>query len=147
MATWIRYGLAFLTFGIALTTPPVLGAEVTDEMHTFARIFATLEARDQTGYCAAKHGAPYIEYLNRVCQSAVQNQVKTSDDCSHEKITQQVKSDRAQCLAMPAAEFDATVHRRQEGRKVFISEMKNQGVDGEALRKVCTTLTFTRVEC
>lgn len=133
MATWIRGVFAFLTFGISLATPPVRAAEVTEEIHTFARMFATLEARDLTGYCAAMHGAPYIGYLNRVCQSAVQNKVKNLDDCSHEKIAQQVKSDAARCLAMPAAEFDATVRRRQEGRKVFISEMKNQGVDAEAL--------------
>lgn len=115
MDTWIRHGLAFLTFGIALATPPVLGAEVTDEMYTFARIFATLEARDQTGYCAAMHVTPYIGYLNRVCQSAVQNKVKTQDDCSIEKISQQVKSDALQCLAMPTSEFNATVLQEQKG--------------------------------
>ena len=133
MTNRIRGVSAFLTLGICLASPPALGAEATEEINTFARIFATLEARDQTGYCAAMHGAPYVGYLNRVCQSAVQNKVKILDDCSHEKITQQVNSDTAQCLAMPAAEFDATVRRRQEGRTVFISEMKKQGVDGEAL--------------
>ena len=65
------------------------------------------------------HGTPYIGYLNRACQSAVQNKVKTLVDCSHEKIAQQFKSETVQCFVMPAAEFDATVRRRQEGRKVL----------------------------
>jgi hypothetical protein len=133
MTTWLRCALGFFTIGISLAMPPVLGAEVTEEMHTFARIFATLEARNLTGYCAAMHGAPYIRYLNHVCQSAVLNKVKTLDDCSREKIAQQVKSDTAQCLAMSAAEFDATVLRGQEGRKAFAIEMTPQGIDGEAL--------------
>lgn len=133
MATEIRLAFACITAWILLLPHPALSAEPTEAMRTLARVFAALDARDLQGYCKSKFSAPYADYLNQVCQSAVQNRVKTSEDCSREKIAEQAKSDAAQCLAMPAAEFDATVLRGQEGRKIFVSEMKTQGVDGEAL--------------
>jgi hypothetical protein len=96
-------------------------------------MFAALDARDLQGYCKSTFTAPYADYLNRVCQSAIHNKVKNLEDCSHEKIAEQVKTDAAQCLEMPTAEFDATVLRAQQGRKAFITEMNAQGIDAEAL--------------
>jgi len=135
MAPESRLAFACLIAWISLVSPPALGAEPTEAMRTLARMFAAVETRDLHGYCKSKFTAPYVDYLNRVCQSAVQNKVKTPEDCSQAKIADQVKSDAAQCLAMPAAEFDATVVRGQEGRNAFVAEMKAQGIDGNALIK------------
>jgi hypothetical protein len=132
MAIKIRNASAFLVTGMFLA-PPVLGAEPTEEMRTFARMFAALEARDLKGYCAAMHGEPYVGYLNRVCESAVQNKVKKPEDCLQESILQQVKIDNGKCLAMPATDFEKTALRGGEGTKAFITEIKTQGVDGDAL--------------
>jgi len=123
----------FLVTGMSLAAPPVLGAEPTEAMRTFARMFAALEARDLKGYCTAMHGASYAGYLERVCQSAVQNRVKKAEDCSPENIAQQTKSDTGQCLLMPAAEFEKTVLRGREGGQAFLKEMAAQGIDGEKL--------------
>jgi hypothetical protein len=119
--------------GMPLATTPVLGAESTEDMRTFARMFTTLEARDLKGYCAAMHGAPYAGYLDRVCQLAVQNKLKKPEDCSPESIAEQVKIDNGQCLAMPAAEFEKTALRGREASKAFVKEMAAQGVDGDKL--------------
>ena len=102
-------------------------------MRTFARMFATLEARDLKGYCAAMHGAAYAGYLSRVCESAVQNKVRKADDCSRESIAQQVKADAGQCLAMPAGEFEKKVQRGAEASQSFVKQITAQGVDGEKL--------------
>jgi len=133
MINGIRIALAFLITSISLATTPVLGAEPTEDMRTFARMFATLEARDHKGYCAAMHGAAYAGYLNRVCQSAVQNNLKKPEDCSPEHMTRQLKVDSDKCLAMPAAEFEKTALRGREGSKTFVKQMSAQGVDGEKL--------------
>ena len=133
MTIAIRISWAFLITGMSLATTPVLGAEPTEDMRTFVRMFAALEARDHKGYCAAMHGAPYAGYLDRVCQSAVQNKLKKPEDCSPERITQQVKVDTAQCLAMPAAEFEKTALRGREASKAFVKQMTAQGVDGDKL--------------
>lgn len=133
MTARIRIASAFLVSGIFFATLPALGAEPTDEMRMFARMFATLEARDLKGYCAAMHGAAYVGYLGRVCESAVQNKVKKPEDCSQESIAQQVKLDNSRCLAMPAIEFEKTVLRGGEGSKAFIKQMAAQDVNGEKL--------------
>lgn len=133
MTIRIRTALAFMITGLSLATTPALGAEPTEDMRTFARMFATLEARDHKGYCAAMHGAPYVGYLNRVCQSAVQNKLKKPEDCSPEHMTRQLKLDADKCLAMPAAEFEKTAFRGREGSKALVKQMTAQGIDGEKL--------------
>lgn len=133
MATRIRTAWACLITGACLATTPVIGAEPTEEMRTFARMFATLEAGDLKGYCAAMHDAPYAGYLNRVCESAVQNKLKKAEDCSQENIARQVKTDAEQCLAMPAAEFEKKVQRGAEASQSFVRQTAAQGIDGEKL--------------
>ncbi len=133
MINIIRIALASLVAGMSLATAPVQSAEPTETMRTFARMIATLEARDQKGYCAAMHDAPYVGYLSRVCLAAVQNSVKKPEDCTPARIAQQVEADTEQCLAMPAAEFEKTALRGREGTKAFVTEMTAQGVDGEKL--------------
>lgn len=123
----------FLITYLSLATSRALGAEPTEEMYTFAQIFATLEARDHKGYCVAMHGTSYASYLNRVCQSAMQNKIKKPEECSQENIAKQVEIDNDQCLAMPAAEFEKMVRRGDEGSKAFVKKMAAQGIDGERL--------------
>lgn len=118
---------------MSLAALPALGAEHTEEAKTLAGMFAALDARSKSGFCLSREGPPYVDYLTRVCQSAVHNRLKSPEDCSREKIALQVKKDTAQCLAMSADEFDATVVRGKEGRKAFVGGMKAQGIDGEAL--------------
>ena len=126
------YLIAWMSFAGAA---PCLGAKPTEETSTLARTFAALESHDQKWYCESKLSAPYADYLSRVCASAVQNKVKASEDCSREALAEQARKDASQCLAMSAAEFNATVERGKEGRKAFVTEMKAQGIDGEALIK------------
>jgi len=133
MASKIQIASAFLVVMSALVVPVAKGAEPTDDMRTAARVFATLEAGNLKGYCATMTGPPYVDYLNRVCQSAVQNRMKKLEDCSPENIARQIKTDQGQCLAMPAAEFEKTVLRGQEGSKAFVKQLAAQGVDGERL--------------
>lgn len=133
MAIKASIALVSLITGITLAATPVLGAEPTEDMRTFARMFAALEARDVKGYCAAMHGASYTGYLNRVCQSAVQNKTKKPEDCLQESIAQQVKIDSQKCLVMPAAEFEITVQRFPVAREKFIKDVKAKGIDGEKL--------------
>ena len=133
MTIRLQNASVFLITGMFLAAPPVMGAEPTETMRTFARMFATLEARDLKGYCTAMHGAAYTSYLERVCQSAVQNRVKNPEDCSPENIAQQIKSDHEQCMAMPAAEFEKTMLRGREGGQAFLKELAAQGIDGEKL--------------
>ena len=133
MATSIRIALSSLIIGMLLATPPALGAEPTEDMRAFARMFAALEARDLKGYCTAMHDAPYAGYLTRVCQSAVQNKLKKPEDCSQESIAQQVRNDNQQCLAMPTAEFEKTAQRYPEAREKFLKEATAKGIDGDKL--------------
>ena len=133
MAIRLHITWAFLITGMSFATTPALGAEPTEDMRTFARMFTTLEARDLKGYCAAMHGAPYAGYLNRVCQLAVQNKLKKPEDCSPKRITQQVKIDNGRCLAMPAAEFEKTALRGIEASKAFVKEMTAQDIDVDEL--------------
>ena len=118
---------------MSLAALPALGAEPTEDAQTLAGMFAALDARSKPGFCLSKDGPPYVDYLTRVCQSAVQNRLKSPEDCSREKVALQVKNDTAQCLAMSTAEFDATVVRGKEGRKAFVREMEARGIDGDAL--------------
>lgn len=133
MITKSRVAFTFYVAWLSLVAPPALGVEPTAEIRTAARMFADLDARDQKGFCESRLGTPYLDYLNRVCQSAVQNKLKAPEDCSREKISEQVKSDAAQCLAMTTAEFEATVLRGVGGRNTFVAEMRAQGVDGDKL--------------
>lgn len=126
------YLIAWMSLAAAA---PCLGAEPTEDTRTLARMFAALEAHDQKAYCESKLAAPYADYLSRVCQSAVQNKVKASEDCSREALAEQARKDASQCLAVSGAEFAATVAKGKEGRKAFVTEMKAQGIDGEALIK------------
>lgn len=131
----MTYAAAFLAMGILAATRPALGAEPTEEMRTFARVFTSLEARDLKGYCTAMHGAQYAGYVGRVCQSAVQNKMKKPEECSPDSVAQQVKTDAAKCLAMPPAEFEKAVVRGVEGSTAFLKHTASQGVDGEKLLK------------
>ena len=133
MTIRLRIAVAFLIASSTLVVPVAVAAEATEDMRTAARVFATLEAGNLKGYCATMAGAPYVDYLNRVCQSAVQNRMKKPEDCSPENIARQSKTDQGQCLAMPAAEFEKTALRGQEGSKAFVKQMAAQGVDGERL--------------
>ena len=133
MTIRLQNASVFLITGMFLAAPPVMGAEPPETMRTVARMFATLEAGDLKGYCTAMHGASYAGYLERVCQSAVQNKVKKPEDCSQENIAQQVKIDAGQCLAKPAAEFEKTMLRGREGGQAFLKELAAQGIDGEKL--------------
>lgn len=85
------------------------------------------------GTASRSSNAPYVAYLNRICQSAVQNRLKTPDDCLHAEMARQVNDDAKHCLEMPPAAFDATVVRGQAAREVFLTEMKAQGINGVAL--------------
>jgi hypothetical protein len=128
----IRVALAFA--GLTLAAPLALAADPTEAMRTFARIFATLEARDLKGYCAAMHGAhSYVDYRTNVCQSAVQNKVKKPEECTPESVAQQIKADTDKCLAMPADEFEKTVQRGGEASKAFVKQTASESVDGEKL--------------
>jgi hypothetical protein len=98
-----------------------------------ARMFVALEARDQKGYCTAMYGPAYTEYLARVCQAAVQHQLKKPENCTAESVAQELKTDHDQCLAMSSAELDKAALRWQEGRKAFLEKMAAQGMDGEKL--------------
>lgn len=129
----IRIALAFLITVLSLATPPALGAEPTEDMRTFARMLASLDARDLKGYCTSMHTAPYAGYLSRVCQAEVQHKLKKPEDCSQEKIAEQIKIDNAQCLAMPADKFEETMLHGREGSKEFVKQMAAQGIDGEKL--------------
>lgn len=115
--------------GVFLVVTPVFGAEPTEEMRTLARMFTTLEARDLTGFCTATHAKPYAEYLTRVCQLAVQHKLKQPEDCSPDRIAQEVKTDMAQCLAMPAAEFEKMVLRGRDGSATVFKDLAAQGID------------------
>lgn len=131
-----RFAFGYLIAWMSLAAAaPCLGAEPSEETKMLARMFAALELHDQEGYCESKLAAPYSDYLSRVCQSAVTNKVKTSEDCSRESLAEQAKKDASQCRAMSAAEFDATVAKGKEGRKAFVTEMNAQGIDGKALIK------------
>ena len=110
-----------------------LAADPTADMRALARTFASLEANDLKGFCAAMHGPAYADYLSRVCQSAVQHKLKQSDACTPELIVQEAKADKEQCLQMPAAEFEEKVRVGRKRIKTFIEDMTAQGVDGEKL--------------
>jgi len=133
MSAESRIAFSCLFAWISLATSPSLGAEPTETMRTFARMFAALDARDLPGYCESKLSAPYLDYMNRVCQSAVLNRVKTTEDCSQQNIALQSKRDAAECLAMPAAEFEKLGLRGTEVRNAFAEEAKKEGVDSERL--------------
>ena len=128
-----RAASPFVFVGFTLLNQTAFGADITDDMRLMARVYATLEARNQKAYCSAMHGVAYVDYLNKVCQSAVQNKVKKSDECSQERIAQEVKADTGKCLAMPPAEFEKTALRGDEGSKGFVKKMAEQGVDGKKL--------------
>ena len=131
--TNIRFMLAFLVTSLSLNSLPILAAEPTEDMRTMARMFVALEARNQKGYCTAMHTASYMDYLNRVCQSAVQNKLKKPEDCSPENNARELKADNEKCLAMPAAEFEQTVLRGREARRNFVQRLTTQGIDGDKL--------------
>jgi hypothetical protein len=135
----IRTVLASMAAVLAFCMTPALSAEPTADMRTFARMFATLEAGDQNGYCTAMHGAPYMDYLNQVCQSAVQNRLKKPEDCTPDYMTRQVKADTDKCLEMPATEFEMKKHSGRDASKMFVEQMKAQGVDGEKLLQEART--------
>jgi len=119
--------------GLSLATVPVPGAEPTETMRTMARMTVVLEAHDLKGYCTEMHTAPYAGYLTRVCQLAVQNRLKQPEDCTPEKIAQQVKVDNEQCLAMPFAEFEKKILDGRKVKEALVKQMQEQGVDGEKL--------------
>ena len=129
----IRIALVFLITVLSLATTPTLGAEPTEDIRTFARIFATLDAHDLKGYCTEMHAAPYTGYLSRACQSAVQNKIKKPEDCSQDKISEQIRIDTEQCLAMSADKFEETMLHGRVSRKEFVEKMAAQGIDGEKL--------------
>lgn len=133
MGKRIRIVLAVPLCGLFLAAAS-LAAEPNEDMRMFARLFAALEARDIEAYCTTMmHGAAYPGYMNRVCQSAVQNKMKKSEDCSPENVAEQIKADTTRCQAMAAAEFEAIAQRSSEAREKFIKDAKAKGVDGEKL--------------
>lgn len=133
MATPLRVASAILTASLAVATP-LSGAEPSEEMRTFARILAALEARNLKGYCTAMHGTPaYSGYLSRACQSGVQNNVRKPEECVPEGIARQVRTDLEKCLAMPADEFEKQVQRGGEASKAFVKQATSESVDGEKL--------------
>lgn len=133
MYTSSRIAFICVNVWIWLAAPPALGADPTETMRAIARMLAALEARDMPGYCDSRHSAAYRDYLSRVCHSAVQNRLKTAQDCSAPNIALQSEREDAECRAMPVAEFERLVLRGRDGRKAFIDEMTSQGIDGERL--------------
>lgn len=134
MTIAIRLASALLITGMSFTMTLALGEEVTDEMRTFGLMVASLEARDLKNYCATMTHAPaYAGYVNRVCQYEIKNRMKKPEDCTPEKIADQIKADNVRCLAMPAAEFEKAALRSAETGKVFIRKLAEKGVDGEKL--------------
>lgn len=133
----MSYRRALMVF-LMVAGPPfavasVWGAEPTETMRTMARMTVILEAHDLKGYCTEMHTAPYAGYLTRVCQSAVQNRLTQPEDCTPEKIAQQVKVDNEQCLAMPPAEFEKKMLDGRKVKETLIKQMQEQGIDGEKL--------------
>ena len=59
-----QVALALLSSCASIASPPTLSAEPSEEMRMFARMFATLEARDVNGYCEAMHRPAYADYLS-----------------------------------------------------------------------------------
>lgn len=138
MAFGIRIALAFLIISTSLATPPVLGAEPTEEMRQAARLVVRVEEpmakRDLKGYCAATYGSPdYAGYVVRACQSMVKNNLKKSEDCSETNIRQEVRKDSDRCLAMSDGEFDKEMLTQRRGRENFTKIMTEKGVDAEKL--------------
>ena len=119
--------------GLAFATVPAQGAEATEDMRSMARMFKSLEARDQKGYCTAMHGPSYEGYLLKVCQAALKHNLKKPEDCSPESIQKERTADYAKCLAMPTAEFEQTVVKGREARKMFQERLAAQGINGEKL--------------
>lgn len=128
-----RIAFAVLVSTLALGTSQVSAAEPTADMRALAKLFATLDAQNQTAYCNTLHVDSYAGYLERVCQSAVKHKVKKTEECTAENIAQQVKTDHQQCLKMTRAEFDKVVIRGREASKTFIETSTAQGVDGAKL--------------
>ena len=120
---------------LTLATTSAQSAEPTEGMRMMARMTVILEAHDQKAYCAEMQTAPYADYLTRVCQSAVQSNLKKPEDCSPVNIALLIKSDNKQCLAMPKAEFEKTVLHGRELSESVIKDMVAQGVDVDTLLK------------
>lgn len=138
-----RSSFALLTAALSVTVPAT-AAEPTEDMRTIARMFAALEARDQKAYCEVMHGPAYTEYLGRVCQMAVQINLKKPDECSTDRIAQEHRDDKQKCLAMPATEFDQTMLTGSEASGRFIELLVKQGVDGEKLlREARDNMNYT----
>lgn len=138
-----RYSFVLLTVALSVAIPAT-AAEPTEDMRTIARMFAALEARDQKAYCEIMHGPAYTEYLGRVCQMAMQNNLKKSDECSTDRIAQELRDDKQKCLAMPATEFDQTMLTGREASGRFIERLAKQGVDGEKLlREARDNMVYT----
>lgn len=129
--TWL--GLTLVT-GLAFAAPPLASAQqATPEMRAFSRVLVALEANNQAAYCVALHDAPYIDYLARVCQAAVQNRLRNAEECLQERLLQEARASLSQCQAMPAAEFDKVVLRAAEARSMFMQEAKAQDIDAQKL--------------
>ena len=128
---WLAHACLLLL--LAAGVQPAHAAEPTATMRALAQVFVALDARDLSGYCGSRLTAPYGEYLARSCQSAVLNKIKTAEDCSQERISQQARIDAAQCLARPPAEFEKAVAVGEEARIAFLREVTVQGIDGDQL--------------
>lgn len=128
-------GFVLLAFhGIASAAETTGSAEVRDSARMMAQIEASLDARDLKGYCAATVGrADYTGYVERACQYGVKLKVKTLQDCEPARIAAEVEKDRAQCLAMSAAEFNETISRHFERRAEWIKIVSAKGVDAGKL--------------
>lgn len=133
MAIGIRIALTFLVTGTSLAAPPVQDAELTEDMRALARMYAALDARDQKAYCGSMHATAYADYVDRACQFAIKVKLKQPEDCSQERIAQEVKQDAAECLAMPADEFEKKAFNGREVRAALVKQMQEHGVDGEKL--------------
>lgn len=117
-------------------------------MLTIARMFAALEARDQKTYCEVMHGPCLYGMPGRVCQMAVQNNLKKPDRRSTEHIAQGLRDDKQKCLALPASEFEQKILTGREASERFMERLAKQGVDGEKLlREARDNMGYTIREC
>ncbi|MCF8198611.1 MAG: hypothetical protein K9J42_07585 [Sulfuritalea sp.] len=140
MAIRIHFASASLVTSMLFVMSVVWGAEPDDEMRRAARFIVDVEGvmakRDLKGYCAATRGSPeYPGYVARACQAFVKNKMKKAGDCSDAHIKKEVASDIANCLAMPAADFDKEAAIQREGWERILGSMKAKGVDTDKLMK------------
>lgn len=130
----MKNSVSTLIAALVLACPLLAEAtQPTQDMRDLARLYATLDARDQVGFCIQMQTPAYAGYIGRACELSVRNRLKRPEDCTPENTAKQTKADEKECLAMKPAEFEEKIKRALESKAVFLKEMAEQGIDGEKL--------------